>query len=265
MFNLLRMDLYRLKRSKSVYICLGFLFLMAFLGYWIVWMGMTPQGREAATNMGIIITEIDAGVPEQYDTITIFREVGMDGGTYNIILGIVTALFVCLDFGSGFMKNIMSLHRERWKYIGSKLLTVGILNFSYLILQYGFTLLLNLYFDQVASPAAFADVLYYLSNAWLLSTAFAALIILICVLTRNAAAGILSAIVLGSGLLVTALSYITGLFGMNGWMEYTLYYLITYGPSGYTGIWDLKGVATGLAFLTTYSFLAMVSLTRRDI
>lgn len=263
MFNLLRMDLYRFKRSKSVYICLGFLFLMAFLSYWIVWLGTTPQGQEAAARLGM--AEIDAAFPEQYDTITMFRDVGMDGGAYSTILGIVTALFVCLDFGSGFMKNIIPLHRERWKYIGSKLLAVGILNFLYIILQYGFSLLLNLYFDRLATPAAFGDALFYLSQAWLLNTAFAALIILICVLTRNTAAGILSAVILGSGLLVTVLSYVTGLFGLNGWLEYTLYCILTYGPSNYTGIGDLRGGAVGLVFLAVYSFLAILSLARRDI
>lgn len=263
MFNLLRMDLYRLKRSKSVYVCLGFLLLMTFLTYWMVWLIVTPQGREAAIGMGFL--EINADPPLQLDTLSMYRDAGMDGGAYSTILGIVIALFICMDFGSGFMKNIMSLHRERWKYIGSKIMTAGILNFFYIILQYGFSLLLNLYFGNFASATAFTDLLFYLSNAWLLNTAFAALVILICVLARNTASGVLAAIALGSGMIVLAFSHFTGLFGMSGWMEYTLYCLLSYGPSSYTGIWDLKETALGLAFLAAYSFLAMVSLARRDV
>ena len=263
MFNLLRMDLYRLKRSRYVYLCLGILFLMTFLAYWVVWLEATPQGREMAMKMGMAEIEMDSW--PQYDTISMFQDIGISGGAYNTILGIVIALFVCVDFGSGFMKNIMSLHRQRWKYIGSKLLTAGILSFFYLILQYGFSLLLNLYFDRMAAPSALADILFYLPKVWFLTVAFAALVILICVLSRNIAVGILAAIVLGSGILIQLLSFITDLFGMNQWTEYTLYYILTYDSTSYAGIGDLKGVLIGFVFLSVYSFLAMVSLSRRDI
>lgn len=263
MFNLLRMDLYRLKRSRYVYVCLGILFLMTFLAYWVVWLETTPQGQETAMKMGMVEIEPDSW--PQYDTISMFRDVGMDGGAYNTILGIVIALFVCVDFGSGFMKNILSLHRQRWKYIGSKLLTAGILSFFYIILQYGFSLLLNLYFDRIAAPAALADILFYLPKAWFLTVAFASLVILVCVLARSIAIGILGAILLGSGLLVQLLSFITDLFGMSKWAEYTLYYILTYDPTGYTGIGDLKGVLIGFVFLFVYSCLAMVSLSKCDI
>ena len=98
MFNLLRMDLYRLKRSKSVYVSRGFLLLMTFLTYWMVWLIVTPQGQEAATGMGIL--EINADLPLQLDTLSMFRDAGMEGGAYSTILGIVIALFICMDFGS---------------------------------------------------------------------------------------------------------------------------------------------------------------------
>lgn len=263
MFNLLRMDLYRLKRSRYVYICLGILLLLTSLAYWMVWLESTPQGRETAMKLGMV--EIEADSWPQYDTVSMFQDVGMSSGAYNTILGIVIALFVCVDFGSGFIKNIMSLHRQRWKYIGSKLLTAGILSFFYIILQYGFSLLLNQYFDRIAAPAALTDILFYLSKAWFLTVAFASLVILVCVLARSIAIGILGVIAFSSGLLVQMLSFITGLFGINKWTEYTLYYSLTYAPTGYTGIGDLKGVLIGFVFLSVYSFLAMVSLSRRDI
>ena len=230
----------------------------------MVWLESTPQGRETAMKLGMV--EIEADSWPQYDTISMFQE----GKRLVLIillsiLGIVIALFVCVDFGSGFIKNIMSLHRQRWKYIGSKLLTAGILSFFYIILQYGFSLLLNQYFDRIAAPAALTDILFYLPKAWFLTVAFASLVILVCVLARSIAIGILGVIAFSSGLLVQMLSFITGLFGINKWTEYTLYYSLTYAPTGYTGIGDLKGVLIGFVFLSVYSFLAMVSLSRRDI
>ena len=46
MFNLLRMDLYRMRRSRSAYVCLGLLFLTTLASYILLWLLATPQGQE---------------------------------------------------------------------------------------------------------------------------------------------------------------------------------------------------------------------------
>lgn len=43
MFNLLSMDLYRVKRSKSVYVCFLLLAAATVLVYGIMWLLETPQ------------------------------------------------------------------------------------------------------------------------------------------------------------------------------------------------------------------------------
>lgn len=268
MFNLLRMDLYRLIRSRAIYICLAILLAITALCYWILWMIETPEGREFGNKIGmtaLAVLDEEDPLSEDYNTLHMFREIGMDGGAYSCLLGILTALFVCRDFSSGFAKNIMSVHRNRWKYIGSKLLTAGILNFSIIMLQFGFSLLMNLLFNTLFPFAMLTDTLFYLTGIWLLTTAFAALIILISTVTRSASASITAAFLLGSGILVTALSYITGLFHANGWLQYTLYFNTTYSPSAYSGIHDLKIYAIGLVFFLLYSAGAAVIISRRDI
>lgn len=52
MFNLLRMDLYRVKRSKSVYVCAGFLLLTTVLLFGLMWLMSTPRGQEIALRIG---------------------------------------------------------------------------------------------------------------------------------------------------------------------------------------------------------------------
>ena len=53
MLNMLRMDFYRLIRSKSLYICLGLLAAASVLGDWMILLVVTPQGLAAAECLGL--------------------------------------------------------------------------------------------------------------------------------------------------------------------------------------------------------------------
>ncbi len=266
MFNLLRMDLYRLKRSRSIYICFAILLVMTVICFWFVWMTATPQGDALAEKLGIAeVLREDSLSVENYDTLLMFREIAMDGGAYSAILGILVALFVCLDFHSGFLKNIMSLHRQRWKYAISKVITAGILSFFYLMLQYAFCLLLNVLFGHLVPLTGFGDTLFYLASAWLNTTAFSALMILICFFTRSSAAGVFTALLLGGGIVQTILRGFLSLFHLDDWLNYTLYYSLVLAPSSYTGTGSLRMFGAALVFLVLYSALATVSLSRQDI
>ena len=266
MFNLLRMDLYRLKRSRSVYICFAVLLVISILCFWLVWMESTPQGLTFAAKIGISETLQGDSLPvEAYDSLLMFREIAMDGGAYSAILGVLVTLFVCLDFQSGFLKNIMSLHRHRWKYVISKVMTAGILSFFYLTLHYVFCVLLNVLFGHLVPFTDFRNILFYLANAWGNTTAFSALIITVCFFTRSIAAGVLTSLLLASGIVQSLIYAFTSLFHIEGWQNYTLYYNLVFAPSSYVKIGDLRGFVVGLVFLILYTVISTVSLSRQDI
>ncbi len=146
MFNMFRMDIYRLIRSRFVYVCLALIIGMQALSYLMIYMVGTEEGREAATQAGMIVT-VDGEeeiVLEGVDSLVMYRQALMDGGAYATIFGIASVLFLCSDFQGGFLKNIMTQHRQRWKYIGSKLIALGSLNLIYLLLSVGANYLLNL-------------------------------------------------------------------------------------------------------------------------
>ncbi len=270
MFNMLRMDFYRLIRSKTIYVCLILLVTMCFLCYGMVWLAVTPEGRAAAERMGMtpfleVADDPDSPALGQYDSLSMFREIGMDGGAYTSILGVFMALFVCMDFHSGFIKNTLSLHRERRKYIGGKILLAGLTNLCVLLLLWCVSLLMNLLFGNMLPLAEPGDTLFYLTWAWLNTTAFLSLMVLIASFTRSGSASVTAALLLGSGLVQMLLAKFTGLFGASGWLEYTLYYNLTYGPSRYTGTGDLKTYAVSLLFLTACSGAAAAALSKRDV
>ncbi len=271
MFNLLRMDLYRIKRSLSVYICLAIMLSISVLGCWMIWLLGTPEGRQSAVNSGMIETELlmeeledESNLLEGMDLLEMYRNMSMDGGFYPCIICIITSLFVCADFQSGFIKNIMSSHRNRWRYVVSKLLTMGIVNFFFTMISFGFCFLTNALFHMVPFTN-WLDVLFYLGWAWVITTAFSSLIIAICIFTRNGAISILAAIIFSSGLLVTVLSALSSLFHLDQWVTYTLYFNMTYGPSSYSGIGDLRIFGIGLAFLVLYTLIASIVLSKKDI
>lgn len=268
MFNLLRMDLYRMKRSKSVYICFGCILGVIFLSYLMVWLLATPKGQETALRIGMLEpAEIQEGqaMLAEADLLAMFREANMDGGMYSLIFGIAVTLLVCGDYTGGFVKNIMSLHRQRWAYIGSKLMAVGILNFLYLILSFVGNIVVNQLFGRMVPGADWKDVLFYLGWAWLLTMGFAALIILLCVLSRSTTIGVLGAVLGGSGLIVSILYNITSQFHLGGWLEYTIYYNLTYGPSAYTSAGDLRGAVIGMAFAAIYTAGAVATVIKQDV
>ena len=270
MFNLLRMDLYRMKRGKSAYVCLGILLVMTVFTLCMVWLMATPQGQETAVRLRMFTAEDMAVVAaettmEGVDTLVMLRQTSLDGGMHNLVFGIWVMLFVCMDYQSGFIKNVMAVHQNRWNYVFSKILTAGIVNLSYLILQYLFVLLLNWLLGNMAPCSALGDVLFYLSWAWLVTTAFAALVIMVCVWTRKVAAGALTVVLLGSGTVQGPMYALLNMIHMGDWMKYTIYHTLDLGPYRYTAPADLYVYAVGVGFVVLYAAVSGIVLKKQDI
>lgn len=268
MFNLLRMDLYRVRKSKSVYICFGILLAATAAIFGLLWLMAVPRGQGLAVRAGMLTVAETAelsDVLKGVDSLVMFRQTCLDGGTYNLVFGIWIMLFVCSDFQSGFIKNVMALHQNRWKYVGSKIVTAGIVDFCYLILHLMFTLLMNRLFGNMVPYAELGDCVFYLSWAWLVTAAFAALVILICVLSRSVAAGAVGTVLFSSGVIVTVLYSLMNTFHMGSWLKYSIYLTLSMGPGEYTAWKDLYVYAVGAGFLILYTAVAGVVLRRRDI
>lgn len=268
MLNLLRMDLYRLRKSKAVYICLGILLASIALVFLLLFLLLTPDGQAIAGKLGMLdYTDVQeaAEIFNDLSLLLVFRQSCMDGGSFAVITSILFAIFVCTDFKNGFIKNILSVHVSRWKYIGSKLLAFAVVDAAYLAAAYLFTILINLLTGGNVPYTGFSSVLLYLLQAWVITTAMFGLVLMVCMLTRSAAAGILTSVVLGSGLIVTILDVILGFFGRNGWLGHTLYMSLRDAPYAYQPQDALKGLLTGAVFLMIYTVIAAAALHKKDI
>ncbi|MDE7313251.1 MAG: ABC transporter permease [Eubacterium sp.] len=267
MFQLLRMDLYRIKRSKSAYVCFGLLLLQMSAIVFMVWL-LTPQGQQLADKIGFVSASVPGnseGMLDGMDTVSMFRRTGLNGGTYSMIFGIWLMLFVCMDYQSGFMKNIMALHQNRFSYAVSKVLAAGIVNLCYLAGLYVFVLILNRLLGKMVPETGILDVVYYISWCWLITTAFAALMLLICVCTRSVAAGAIAAVLLGTGTAVMPVYTVLRQLHMGEWLEYSIYMTLSTAPDHYTSGGDLYVYAVGAVFFAVYTMTAAVVLKKQDI
>lgn len=268
MLNLLRMDLYRIRKSKSTYICLGILLATVAIIYFLFYLMFLPNGQVIAHNMGMMtIPEITEAKDmfQEMDILVVFRQACMDGGFFPLVLSVLFTVFICADFKNGFIKNIMSVHINRWNYITSKILAFGLVDFIYLAVIYIFTFLLNVLIGGLIPYTSLGSVLFYLIQAWVLTMGMLALILFVCMFTRNLTAGILTAVFIASGAIVTVLSLILGLFHANGWLKYTLYMSLSNAAAVYKSPADLSGVFTGVIFFILYTVLAGIILQRKDI
>lgn len=268
MLNLLRMDLHRLKKSKSTYIVLGILLATIATIYFLFFLMILPSGQAIAVKLGMM-TLPEIGEAKQIfmdvDILLMFKESCMDGGFYSLCISVLFAVFVCADFKNGFIKNIMSVHVNRWNYIGSKMLSFGIVNFIYLVVLLLFTILMNVLIGGVIPASSFSSLLFYLIQAWVLTMAVLGLTLMVCMLTLNITAGILTAVFISSGVIVTMLWAILGLFGANGWLNYSLYMSLSNAKSVYQSPADLSGLISGVCFLVLYTVISGAALKKKDI
>ena len=143
MFNMLRMDLRRLFKTRSFHIILGVtagLILMVALLTAVV---SDPETLDDMSARGAEIDEIDRRMSEEIRNMTqldlAYETLG--SGFLLIITGIGVTLFVSGDFTSGFVKNICCVKPRRADYVLSKALAAGV--YSGIITLLGTLLILD--------------------------------------------------------------------------------------------------------------------------
>lgn len=268
MLNLLRMDLYRIFRSKSLYICIGALVLANVLTFGLLLILSDPSTIDMLVKIGAEIKGDTAAMQTTLSGLSIlelYRQATVGGGFFAVVTGILAALFVCMDFDSGFIKNIMAVHENKWDYILSKSVCFCIINFLYLAVTFVITWLLNLIAGGFFSYSSAGDILFYLFAAWMLINGFSGLILLICIVTRSKAAGVAGAICLSSGLIVTIISTVLSLFGLQWIMDNTLYMNLATLSSSFDGTYSLRPVITGVVFFVIYIVISKIVLSKKDI
>lgn len=217
MFDLIRMDMRRIFRSKAVYA--GLLLLAAAILISLVTLKYVTADEESIVNT---TQEQISQILSSTQTDVLYSTV-FNGGFFAITLSILTVLFLCSDFESGFAKNIFALRAKRYGYLFSKWLVLQMVSALYLLTAVVWLFLGEALFHLTFAASAVSDFVWFVLIFWLLSGAYIAQMFAVCMILRSKAAGIAAAILLPGGFAVIILSSLFGALGMEFPMDYTLY------------------------------------------
>lgn len=279
MFNLIKMDIHRLFYSKSTWVIF---FFVAVLSVFSVTMTNTDihmmKEEPSATEETMDERQIGISVEADSEWVDGDIEIGsiisveMRSALLAILCVIFTALFINAEQKNGYIKNIAGQFPRREKLVASKFTAIAfqiflmMLVFIIGIIVSGFVLWGNRFYLGSSAP-----ILRYLGSQYLLHLGFAALTMLLCMLTRSSAFSMTSGILLCSGLAVPVYAVVNKIvsdmkpglkFDIN---HYVLDGNITMMTLGSASDVLVRGAVVGAAFAIVSVILSMIMIKKRDV
>lgn len=280
MFNLIKMNLYRLFHQRAFYIVPVTAAFICCMMVYLIWSLPRLENQSELTeaepgfHMGIVAGSPEAeALPftEEFD-LTEFMDEILGSGILLILLSVGAAITANAECKNGFIKNLAGQIAPRGMLAVTKL--PGMLLESFLILALSFTgcaLSGRLLYSDF-TPGDISALTKALAVQLLLSFALCTLILMICTLSENAAAGIITGIILCAG--ITSLVYSLINKVLWNYLHVPESFDITqYTLSGHlmsvssTSEPDALGLAlaVGAAYLAVCSLGAYVILKKKDI
>lgn len=219
MFNLLRMDLRRLFKTRSFYVVLAVTAALLVMTVAMVSAVIDQAKLDALKSTGIVVTGGDSE-----DVMKLLR--GMNrldflheclGNGFLLALACTgVTLFVNGDFSSGCVKNICFARPRRWEYVLSKIFVAGFYSAIITILGVLVSLVCPVLTGLRLEPSSFAEIMQYTFWMWLPTWAFSLLGLALVLLTRSSTLGVIVAVAAGGGLTAALLQ---GLCQGFGWPD----------------------------------------------
>lgn len=211
MFNAIRMDVYRLFKTKSTYIILVIMIAMSVMGTGLmsVMTEMTGAERQqvqteqmsdnadyageddqfnedtegAQSQLSVSVSEID---PDENDnSVLSFAMSDISGLQAGLFIIIFTVLFSMADINSGFIKSIGGQVKGRGVLIVSKMAAIAIFTAIVIIADFLTELIaVNIFFDD-AVVGSVSEIVRLLSSQFVLNFALAILMMAIAIIIKN--------------------------------------------------------------------------------
>lgn len=290
MFNLFRMDTYRLLHSKVTWVILVFVVALAIFSVVMTnsdielmkeeaaetgvsnSVGVTVQeeGEEART-FGIAIWPEDEWVSGDIE-IGSLVSAETQSGLLLLLISIFTAIFVHAEQKNGYIKNIAGLFPKRGKIVLSKAITIAV----YVLIMLALFMAVMVITGYVLWGDGFymgsvPDFLKFFGTQYALHLGISMVIMLLCMLTRSSAFSMTAGILITAGLLAPVYSIVNKLVNDThpGWEfdlnRYTLDGCISMTQAGADAETLLRAVIVGVAFIIASLLLSMVIMKKRDI
>lgn len=204
MFELIRMDLRRMVKGKTLWVLpLVIVSLLAFT-YGLMAVMTSPENLAAMAAQGAEITAEDyaeGSAIAQYSALQFLREALFNGGFWLCIIGFGAGLFAVSDFTSGYAKNIFPLFERRWPYAAARAVSLFVLTAVTLGAAFLFTLLLQPFSVFASWGGSALDWLQMYVVGCATGWAFSMLMQFCAALLRHEGPMVAAIVVLGGGLI----------------------------------------------------------------
>ena len=213
MFNLIKMDLYKMFKSRSFYL-LNLALIVIILTVGLGVKSDVTTDYETAKAAEVNLDESNSLTEEEYYKLQEETIIGMDvkevmsipySGITMMLVAVFIGMIVCSEMDTGFIKNIIPLKNSRSSLIVSKNIVALIFILIQTAMGFGASILATIIISGKINILNPKELGIYLGFQILLALAFASSIILISYLTGSKAAamsiGILLALNLG-GLII---------------------------------------------------------------
>lgn len=263
MHNMMRMDLYHLRTSKSwrrsilglgicalIYALFFVICLDEDINAWFLAKGMifsmNFKGELSLSVLGIYQKFLSSGIC-----------IGMVLFVYGIHL--------YAEFQDGFIKHIGAAYIDPKQYILSKILKASIMSFVYIGVSFLMTLLICVLFPNLFQIDAGIDILVFLTLHWLLITSLCAFVCMLVLCFRNKTLLIVYAVLLGSSVWTMLEQLILSIFHVEEWIRYDIYYRILDCPITFTGKEVLPIAVQALAVMLLCAGIGYAAFVKKDI
>ena len=244
MFNAIRMDVYRLFKTKSTYIILVIMIALSVMGTGLmsVMTEMTEaEGQQVQTEqmsdnadyagdddqlyedtegaqsrVSVSVSESD---PDENDnSVLSFAMSDISGLQAGLFIIIFTVLFSMADINSGFIKSIGGQVKGRGVLIASKMVAIAIFTAIVIIADFLTQLIaVNIFFDDAVVGSA-SEIVRLLSSQFVLNFALAVLMMAIAMIIKNNVVSMIIGVCMCTGifeLIFMGINYLMDKIGFN--------------------------------------------------
>ena len=282
MFNAIRMDVYRLFKTKSTYIILVIMIAMSVMGTGLmsVMTEMTGAERQqvqteqmsdnadyageddqfnedtegAQSQLSVSVSEID---PDENDnSVLSFAMSDISGLQAGLFIIIFTVLFSMADINSGFIKSIGGQVKGRGVLIVSKMAEIAIFTAIVIIADFLTELIaVNIFFDDAVVGSA-SEIVRLLSSQFVLNFALAILMMAIAIIIKNNVVSMIIGVCMCTGIFELIFMGINYLMDKIGFSDFDINNILITGKIQNVTI-GADAADIGYALLTAAIYIAV--------
>lgn len=273
MFNLIKMDIYRLTRTKSFKTGLIFAVIIPFVamaclsGLLSIFSEMMKDPENvAALSAFPIVSWLSNGVTISEIILTGFGVLSL------LISTVLTAIFVNSEQESGYIKNIAGQLPDRGIMIVSKIYAIAVINLVIFVLYTAVSSLSGLlFFQSVLKSGSITPLLITLATKFLLYMAIDTVILFICTLTKSKALSVAIGVIFGIGISGFAFSIINSV--LNLVFKTSDINLAIFTPDGMNSLLNInseldiivKAIIVAVIYIAGFMLVSSFVMKKRDI